>query len=43
MAAQTKKKTSRKGRLNRWIALALAVVLLGSVLLAALLSNLVGY
>jgi len=39
MAAQPKRKTSRKGRANRWIALLLAFVLLGSVLLAAALSN----
>jgi hypothetical protein len=37
--AQTRKKAKRKIRANRIIALMLAVILLGSVLLAAALSN----
>ncbi len=39
MPAQTKRKTNRRNRINRIIALSLAVVLLGSVLLAAAVSN----
>lgn len=39
MPAQTKRKTNRRNRMNRIIALSLAVVLLGSVLLAAAVSN----
>jgi hypothetical protein len=40
MPSQPKRKTSLKGKATRWIALTLAVMLLGSVLLTALLSNL---
>lgn len=39
MAGQTKKKTNHKANLTRLIALILAVMLLGSILLAAALSN----
>lgn len=39
MAKKPQKKVRAKGTVNRVIALALAVILLGSVLLAALLSN----
>ena len=39
MSAQTTKKKNRKTKATRFIALMLAVVLLGSVLLAAALSN----
>jgi len=37
--AQTKKKSNRKGKVNRWIALVLAAVMLGGILLAAALSS----
>ena len=39
MALQTKKKSNPKATLTRILALTLAVLLLGSVLVAALMSN----